>query len=474
MVCAAFGAASRDGDGEVTEGRVGGSFRDPSGFVFERDGRILRQVNESYRDEYEAFMASGLFDELVAEGLLLAHVEVALEEAFSSEAVRVLAPTPLRFVSYPYEWCFGQLRDAALLTLDIQRRALARGLTLKDASAFNVQFVEGRPVLIDTLSFERRREGAPWIAYGQFCQHFLAPLLLMSRVDVRLGRLLERYLDGIPLDLASRLLPRTTWARFGSLLHVHLHAMSQRRFANEQLEGSRLVRPIGEKGLQGLVSSLETAVRRLKWEPKGTEWADYSTTHAYSAEDQAAKVAVVRGRLQKLRPKVVWDLGANTGEYSRLAADAGATVVAIDGDPAAVEKAYRAMRPGGGRVLPLWIDLTNPSPSTGWALRERLSLVERGPADVVMALALVHHLAISNNVPLEHVARFMSELAPSLLIEFVPKEDPQAQRLLVSRADIFPDYTQDGFEQAFARFFDLRHVVAVGGSGRRIYDYMRR
>jgi ribosomal protein L11 methylase PrmA len=182
----------------------------------------------------------------------------------------------------------------------------------------------------------------------------------------------------------------------------------------------------------------------------------------------------VQSRLNTLRPAVVWDLGANTGEYSRLASEGGARVVALDGDPAAVERAYRAMRSDGSRILPLWIDLTNPSPSTGWALRERLSLVERGPADLVLALALVHHLAISNNVPLEDVARFLAELAPSVLIEFVPKDDPQAQRLLASRPDIFPDYTREGFERAFREFFKVREVLPVGASGRVIYDLARR
>ena len=458
----------------MTGGRVGGSFRDPSGFVFRRDGRILRQVNPVYREDYDALLSSGLHEELLSEGLIVPHVEIGLEQAYSADAYRVLAPEPVPFVSYPYEWCFGQLRHAALATLEIQSRALARGLTLKDASAFNIQFPDGRPVLIDTLSFERHMDGKPWIAYGQFCQHFLAPLLLMSRVDIRLGRLLERYLDGIPLDLASRLLPRTTWARFGTLLHVHLHAMSQRRFANRPLEASRLQRAVSTTGLRALISSLEGAVRRLRWEPEGTEWADYTTSHGYSDEDETAKRAAVQSRLNTLRPAVVWDLGANTGEYSRLASEGGARVVALDGDPAAVERAYRAMRSDGSRILPLWIDLTNPSPSTGWALRERLSLVERGPADLVLALALVHHLAISNNVPLEDVARFLAELAPSVLIEFVPKDDPQAQRLLASRPDIFPDYTREGFERAFREFFKVREVLPVGASGRVIYDLARR
>ena len=455
--------------------RLGGSFRDPSGFLFHRDGVLYRQVEPAYSEAYDLLLSSGLYAELVADGLLIAHQEVSLELALSTGACRVLRPEIVRFISYPYSWCFSQLRDAALTTLAIQRRALARGMILKDASAYNIQFNDGHPVLIDTLSFEPYREGDTWVAYRQFCQHFLAPLLLMSRRDVRLAGLLRVHLDGIPLDMASALLPRRTWLRFSTLLHVHLHARSIVRHAGTPHRDSSLDRPMSRTGLLGLIDNLESAIRALAWRPEGTEWADYESQHNYGERGMEEKRRIVRELLAALAPTTVWDLGANTGAFSRIAADLGAQVVAFDADPAAIERAYVQGRSvGERRILPLLMDLTNPSPALGWAHGERMSLVSRGAAQVVLALALVHHLAISNNVPLGDIASFFASLAPELIIEFVPKTDPQAQRLLVSRRDIFSEYDQDSFEREFGRRYEIVGAQPICGTDRRLYHMTRR
>lgn len=448
------------------------SFRDPSGFVFVRDGRLLRQVNTVYREHYNALLESGLCGELCDAGLLIPHIEVEAEWSTARNCYRVLEPERVPFVSYPYEWCFSQLRDAALLTLEVQRRALERGLTLKDASAYNIQFRDGRPILIDTLSFESRPEGKPWIAYRQFCQHFLAPLLLMEGVDVRLSALLRQNLDGIPLDLASALLPRSSWLRPGPLLHIHLHARSIRRYSQVQVDGPTVRGRVSRVALLGLVDSLERTVRGLSWRPEGTEWADYTQNNNYSAAALDEKQRLVRDFLATIphRPETVWDLGANTGTFSRIAAEVAERVVAFDVDPAAVELNYQRVRTAGeSRILPLLIDLTNPSPGIGWAHRERDSLVERASADAILALALVHHLAISNNVPLDRIAEFFSQLGGYLVIEFVPTSDSQVQRLLASREDVFPNYTREGFERDFGRFFRILRTVDVTGSERRLY-----
>jgi ribosomal protein L11 methylase PrmA len=387
----------------------------------------------------------------------------------------VLAPQLVDFISYPYEWSFGQLRDAALLTLELQERALARGFTLRDASAYNVQFVAGRPLFIDTLSFEPREEGAPWAGYRQFCEHFLVPLALMSRVDVRTASLLRAHLEGVPLDLGSRLLPRRTWFRAGLLFHVHLHAMAQRRYADRGVvtpsdSPATPRRGVSLSAATGLVRSLRSAVESLDWTPSGTEWADYTQDNNYSPGAAHSKRDHVLGFLRGLGARTAWDLGANTGEYSRAAREVVPSVLAFDLDPAAVERNYRRVRAEGETgVLPLLLDLTNPSPALGWAHRERLSLEERGPADVLLALALVHHLAIGHNLPLERVAEFLARLGRNLIIEFVPKSDSQVRRLLRDRPDIFPDYTVEGFEAAFRSCFRVERAVPIGDSERSLY-----
>ena len=453
--------------------RLAGSFRDPDGFLFFREGRLYRQVNERYRSDYDHLIDSGLYDTLTRSGLLVDHEEVDTSYALTGDAYRVLRPAKIPFISYPYEWCFSGLKSAALLTLEIEKRALEAGMTLKDASAYNVQFRGCRPVFIDTLSFERYEEGKPWTAYRQFCQHFLAPLALMSFEDVRLGLLMRLYMEGVPLDLASSLLPGRTRFSLGLQTHIHLHARYQRRFAGSRRSPRR--GRMGRKSMLGLVDSLEGAVRRLSYRPEGTEWSDYYDDTNYTEEGMKRKETLVADFLGMLRPRLVWDLGANTGRFTRIAARQAELVIAFDVDPAAVERNFEEAGVGdGGDVLPLLIDLTNPSPSIGWAGEERSSLEARGPADTLLALALLHHLAISNNLPFDDIADYFSRLCSSLVIEFVPKEDSQVGRLLVSREDIFDRYTREEFERAFQKLFEIERAEPIEGSGRILYAMRRR
>jgi hypothetical protein len=450
---------------------VEGSFRDPSGFVYTRDGTFYRQVNHSFRQPFEAFLGSGLYDELVREGLLVPHEQVGLELSATNDAYAVIRPERVAFISYPYEWSFGQLQDAALLTLEVQERALARGFTLRDSSAYNVQYQSGRPVLIDTLSFEPHAEGRPWDAYKQFCEQFLLPLTLMSTRDVRCGTLLRSYLEGIPLDLGSRLLPRRTWVSPSTVLHIHLHAWAQGRYAGSSVSSVAKGRGMNRQALLTLIKGLKGAVRGLSWRAAGTEWADYTDDNNYSQAASQSKRDLVVSYLRGAGPKMVWDLGANTGEYSRAAREVAPLVVSFDVDPAAVERNYRRVRAQGETgILPLLLDLTNPSPAQGWAGRERLSLEERGPAGAVLALALIHHLAIGHNLPLDRIARYLARLGRVLIIEFVPKSDVQVARLLLSRADIFPNYTKEEFEKAFARHFTIDSAERVKDSERWLYS----
>lgn len=457
----------------MPDGRLGGSFRDPCGFLFRRDGVLYRQVNHAGAADLRRLHESGLYDALIAKGLLIPHADAPLDLALDHDAACVIAPEPVPFVSYPYEWSFSQLQDAALATLRIQKLALARGLSLKDASAYNIQFHRGRPVLIDTLSVTAYREGEPWVAYRQFCQHFLAPLALMALVDVRLLSLLRTHVDGVPLDLAARLLPRRTLLIPGLLMHLHLHASSQRKHADGR--GTTRVRPVSPRALLTIVDNLRHTVRRLRWQPRGTEWGDYYTDTNYTDASLQAKRDLVAEFLALVAPATVWDLGANDGTFSRLAADRGAFTVAADVDPAAVEHNWRRVRAHRETaLLPLLADLTNPSPALGWDHAERASLLDRGPADCVLALALIHHLAISNNVPLDRLATFFARAGRALIIEFVPKGDSRVQRLLATREDVFTGYDRAGFEAAFATRFDVQKVAPIAGSERVLYLMRRR
>jgi ribosomal protein L11 methylase PrmA len=455
----------------MSDQTISASFRDPSGFLFTREQKLYRQVNRSYQDNYDQLLTSGLYEKLVKAQLLIPHKEVNIEAADPSLAYMVIEPERVHFISYPYEWSFSQLKDAALTTLRIQRLALRHGMTLKDASAYNIQFNNGKTTLIDTLSFEEYQNGKPWAAYRQFCQHFLAPLALMAKKDIRLIQLLRIYIDGVPLDLASELLPFSTRLDFGLLSHLHLHAKAQNRYARTAADISfQQKRSMSKASLMGFLEHLENTIKKLNWLPSGTEWAEYYSITNYSEVAFKHKQEMINEWLTRVSPSSVWDLGANDGEFTRLASEKGISSVAFDIDPAAVEKNYqRVKKEQSPNLLPLVLDLTNPSPSLGWHNQERQSLLDRGPSDMVFALALIHHLAISNNVPLSNTAEFFRDAGRWLIIEFVPKSDSMVQKLLSSRLDIFDRYTNKDFEKAYESCFLIHERVNLRESERVLY-----
>ena len=446
--------------------RLPSSFRDPSGHLFVHNGVLYRHISPRYQCHYQQLERSGLLQELVDRQLLISHTDETATKR-NHGAYKIIRPETIPFISYPYEWSFSQLKNAALVTLEVQLIALGHDMWLKDCSAYNIQFRGTKPVLIDTLSFECYPEGSPWVAYRQFCQHFLAPLALMAFADVRMSQLLRVHIDGIPIDLASSLLPRRTYLRFSLLAHIHLHARSQRRFADRPETAKKS--QVSRNSLIQLVENLRAGIEKLTWRPGPTLWSDYYGETNYSSQAFSHKQRIVEGMLRDNGTGSVWDLGANTGVFSRIAAAHRAPVVAFEGDAVAAEDLYRQSCKGADDILSLLLDLTNPSPALGWRHEERLSLVQRGPAGMCMALALIHHLAIGNNVPFPQIASFLHAIGDSLVIEFVPKQDSQVQRLLASREDIFDDYHQNAFEESFSRRFAIRERVSIQDSSRTLY-----
>lgn len=452
------------------------SFRDPGGFVFEFNGEIYRQINLVCKEDYDYLVSSGLLEKLVGDNLLVRHEEVDSPVAQPDIAYKIIKVEPVKYLSYPYEWSFSQYKDAALLTLKLQKEALRYGMTLKDASAYNVQFHQGQPIFIDTLSFSRYVEGSPWVGYRQFCQHFLAPLALMALTDIRLSRMMVNFIDGIPLDLASKLLPISSRLNYGLLTHIHLHSMAQSRYAKSGAERKGTLSSVSKIGLIGLIENLESTIRKLSWSPAGTDWVDYYQATNYSASSFESKMNIVEKLIKKVAPKSMLDLGANTGVFSRVAKVVDdCYVVSTDNDPGAVEANYlETKRAKEINLLPLVMDLTNSSPDIGWENKERYGFFSRGPVDLVMALALIHHLAISNNLPLVKISGALARLGKYLMIEFVPKEDSQVQRLLASRDDVFPHYTVTDFRDVFARDYKIIEEISIEGTTRTLFLLERR
>ena len=435
------------------------SFRDPKGYVVHHNNNVFRVINNSYKEEYEHCTKSGLFKKLIDDGLLLLFEESSDLEIDSKEIFKILEQKKLNFISYPYEWSFDMLKDAALATLKIQKICIEYGASLKDASSYNIQFHEGKPVFIDTTSFEIFEE-KPWIAYRQFCEHFLGPLALMAKKDVRLSSMLVNYIDGIPLDIISSIIPKTTFTNFGLTAHLHAHAKAQKKYEGKKIEKKKL----GKMQLLGIVESLTSTIKNLKLGQK-TEWADYYDDTNYTTEAEKNKVEIVKKYINNTNTNTIIDFGANDGKYSKIAAEKS-FVISVDKDPIAVNNNYKNQN---SNMISIIGDLSNPIPSIGWNNSERPSFLERIGKSTCMALALIHHLRITFGIPLSKQFELFSKIAENLIIEFIDKKDSQIIRLLQNREDVFDDLTEENFEKIASQYFTILDNSVIRDTNRKIY-----
>ncbi|MDM4718846.1 class I SAM-dependent methyltransferase [Micromonospora sp. WMMA1363] len=432
------------------------SFRDPANRVYHRGDEVLRGLNERAAAEWRALAGSDFFTTLLTEGKVCGTVEAApVPHGWAA----LLRHERIPFVSHPYEWSHTMLRDAALLHLEILRVALPAGFTTKDGSAYNLQWRGAQPVFIDVGSLTPVRYGEPWAGYRQFCQTLLYPLLLGAHLGLDVQPWLRARVDGIEPDQMRRLFAGGRRLLPGVFTHVHLHGAMQRGNARASTADVRAqLRAAGYSCELALatVRGLERLVRRLDRRPTVSHWIDYQRTCGYSADDRATKERFVSASLAAgPRARLALDLGANDGRYARVAAAHADYVVAVEQDPAVVDGLYRALRAEGERrILPLVMDLADPSPGGGWRGVERAAFVDRARADAVLALAVVHHLAIGRNVPLPEVVDWLCGFgAPgaTLVLEFVHPEDPMVGRLLANKPDgLFPDYRRAEFERLLA------------------------
>jgi hypothetical protein len=448
-------------------GRDPSSYRDPSGHIFVENGVVRRQINPSYFPQYDKLMTSGLYASLSHSSLLVKHKLIN-----DASDRKVIEPAQLSFVSYPYEWSFSQLRDAALLTLSVHLAALNYGMVLKDATAFNVQFVDAKPLFIDTLSFDFYRDGAPWAAYGQFCRHFLAPLLLMNYVSSDLNRLQALFLDGVPLEVASAMLPLRTHVNPQVKANIHMHARSLRKY--KEFASSKQPR-LALTTQKNIVKSLKGFIQEMRPEAQ-SEWGDYYSLANYDDDAFQFKEQTVSRWVRETGVKKLWDIGGNDGHFSRLVQDLCKEILCTDIDPVAVDKNYRLCRERSEtKIIPLVVDYTNPTPGLGFANSERTDLqtrVRQFAPDCILSLALIHHLCISNNCSFEMLAESFNSMARHLIIEFVHPSDSWAEKLLRSKRDarhLFNSYNKQHFESVFSLYYEIIEKAAVPGSERTLY-----
>lgn len=457
------------------------SFRDPAGRVYRADGRIFRTVSPEIAADFDRVRASGLIEELTARGWLVASDEADRAELeglgdVCVDGVHAVIEHPcLPFISYPYEWGFSQLKAAALLHLDVHLAALERGATLCDASAYNVQFVGARPLFIDLLSFRPYRDGQFWEGYRQFCEQFLNPLLLHVLCGVPHNAWFRGRIAGIPSAELSRLIPLRRRFSKRVLTHVVLHAALSKSVHKPETDLTADAKQAGlpKSRLIGMLTALRSWIAGLS--PSGstaTYWDDYGRFRTYDDAETAAKHDFVRRFAAAVRPGMLWDLGCNTGEFALAALESGAGyVVGWDNDLGALDIAFARSREAEAGFTPLYGDACDPTPAQGWAERERAGWQDRGPADAVLALALIHHLAITNNVPLEAIVAWLVELAPCGVVEFVGKQDPQVKGMLGLREDIFPSYTLETFLGLLGGRAKIVERLSLSPGGRELVWY---
>jgi SAM-dependent methyltransferase len=451
------------------------SFRDPDNRVFYVDGEVRRGLRGSAVDDWHALAATDFFARMVDAGKICATEPVPAAGPAPGAFALTLRHERVPFVSYPYEWTFSMLRDAALLHLEILAAALAERMVTKDGSAYNLQWRGAAPVFIDVGSFTRLREGEPWAGYRQFCQTVLYPLMLTAHLGVEFQPWLRARIDGIEPGQMRRLLRGRARFAAGVFKHVHLHHAAQARLAGSsarQVRDELRAAGLSTELVVATVRALRRLVERLDWRPPASHWAKYRDTCSYSAEDRAAKLGFVDAALAAAGEQaLVLDLGANDGAYARVAARYARQVVAVESDHAVTDALYRRLRDEGGRrVLPLVMDLADPSPGGGWRGAERASFLDRADADTVLALALVHHLAIGRNVPLPQVCDLLAGLGRRVVVEFVEPADPMARRLLADKpAGMFADYRRDVFERLLAERFRIERRAELPSGTRTLY-----
>ena len=459
---------------QQTTNRHASSFRDPSGNIFVEDDIIFRTVNPIYFNEYDSLTNSGFYKKLFDNGLLISHEEIAANENHIT-----IKPEKIPFFSYPYEWSFGQYKHAALHTLKLQKYCLQNGYTLKDATAFNVTFHKGAPVFVDSLSFGIYKDGEPWRAYKQFIMHFLAPLVLAKYYGNDMLKLLVQYIDGIPLQKAAKLLPFS--ARFSPVVYtnIFLAARFDSKYSSDN-SGKEKTITISKESQIKILDSLYNYIKDLSLNEK-TEWKDYYSTTNYDAEAFEFKKQVVSKWHTSIGASKVVDFGGNDGTFSRVLKENATEILVTDIDPNAVNQNYsKVLKNKEKNILPLVSDLLNPVPGIGFNNKERLPLQQRikdNNYDVSLALALIHHISLTGNVPFEMSAQMFASLTPYLIIEFPDREDSWVSFLLQSKREFaghFDYYNKQNFEVAYTTVYDIVEKQAIPNTHRTMYLLKRK
>lgn len=449
--------------------REPGSYRDTAGFIVNHQNNIYRVITDLGVERYQSVRQTPVINQLIKKQWLLDETIIPAEQAkqISQQAAVLLQHPKLSFVSYPYEWTFSALKQAALRHLQIQIYALKNNISLVDATAYNMQFIGANPVFIDHLSFAPYQAGEYWIAHKQFCEEFLNPLLLKAYCDIDFQTIYRGSNRGVSTEMLATLLPLKKKLGLNTLFNIVLPVHFDKK-AKQKAVSAVKHKPLSKTAYLNMLTMLESWIKKLKINDKQeTNWQQYAEHNHYQDEAKQKKLTFVSEFAATIKPNTIWDIGCNSGDFSVAALNAGAKMaIGMDNDVGALEKAFARAQSEQLNFFPIYIDLANPSPAQGWAGIERKSLTERAPLDAVLALAVVHHLALANNIPLAQIVDYLLQLAPKGVVEFVPKADPMVQTMLAIKGDIFPDYSYENFIGLLAKRAKVIKTEVITEHGR--------
>ena len=453
-----------------------GSFRDPAGKIYYKDNRVFRKLSVEGVKRFQELKESDIINLSINEGFLIGTKEIHDQVIEKANQELILEHDKIPYVSYPYEWSFSQLKDAAIFHLNFHLFLLKNDATLIDASAYNVQFIGSELKFIDVLSIQKYKEGEYWKGHKQFCENFLNPLILKSKKGIKFNNWFKGNLEGIDTNELNDLLSIFDKFSYNIFIHIHLLSKLQKKYtSNKTLKPiDKITKKISKKNLIAMLTQLRNFISKLRDKKDISTWDSYSIDNSYSVEEENKKKSIVAKFSKKNNFDLVADLGCNDGEYSTLCLNNGCKrVIGFDFDINAINKAYEKSLKKNLNFLPLYFDATNPSANIGWFQNERKGFIERTNFDAIIALAFEHHLCIGKNIPLNDVIKWLVSLAPKGLIEFVPKNDETIKKMLEFKGDIFPNYTETYFEKCLSNNTEIISKDVVSNSNRTIYEYER-
>ncbi len=450
-----------------------GSFRDPAGQIYYENGRVFRRLTSIGVQRYLDLSDNDIISKSISKGFLINTYEIKNENETNNNQL-ILEHEKIPYISYPYEWSFSQLKDAAIFHLDFHLFLLENNATLIDSSAYNIQFIGTKLKFIDVLSIKKYSEGEHWVGHKQFCENFLNPLILKSKKGIKFNNWFKGNLEGIETGELNNLL--TIFDKFSYNIFAHIHLLNK---LEEKYKSQKTLKPIvknkkkiSKKNLIAMLSQLRKFILGIQDHKSISTWDGYSLNNSYSTEEENNKKDCVAKFCRRNNFDLIADIGCNDGEYSILSLSNGCKkVIGFDFDINTINKAYENAKDKNLNFLPLYFDASNPSSNIGWYQKERKGFIERGNFNAIIALAFEHHLAIAKNVPLNDVIGWLVSLAPTGLIEFVPKNDETIQKMLELKGDIFPDYNQENFEKYLLTNSKIISKTIVSNSKRTIYEY---